>query len=173
MTRRTLAAILAAVAIPLAACEETTETAAAGGTSSANAAPYWSLTSASGESRSLGDYKGELVLMDFWAVWCGPCRQVMPAMQRLHETYGERGLNVVGINTWEKASNNPVDFMKSNGYTYELLLNGDGVAEAYGVEGIPTFVLIGPDGELLHRAVGASRQNEQQLEQIIESHLAG
>jgi len=132
-------------------------------------APLWTLQTPEGESISLQDLRGKIVVMDFWATWCGPCQQVMPVLQELHETYGEQVV-VIGINTWENAD--PALFMAENGYTYPILLGGDEVAQAYFVEGIPTFYVIDPDGRVAFQAVGADSTNEATLREIIGT-LAG
>lgn len=71
----------------------------------------------------------------------------MPKLQRLHEQFAERGVVVLGIATWE--TGDPAAFMQENGYTYPLLMDGDDVALAYEVQGLPTLHIIGPDGAFL------------------------
>ena len=135
-------------------------------------APGWTLQDASGKHYSLQDLKGQLVVLDFWATWCGPCRQEMPTLQKLHERYRKKGVVVAGINTWESAD--PVRFMKENGYSFLLLLDGNEVAKSYQVSGIPTLYIIGPDGRILFGEVGYLGPAEQfysKLEQVIISNL--
>lgn len=134
-------------------------------------APDWTLSDAKGKPHSLSDYRGEVVLMDFWATWCGPCRRAMPGLQRLHTTYKDKGLNVVGINTSEESPDMAVGHMRSQRYTYQLLLRGDDVAGRYNVKGLPTFYLIGKDGEILYTASGFAPQLEHKLEGLIRDAL--
>jgi thiol-disulfide isomerase/thioredoxin len=131
-------------------------------------APLWTLATPEGDSLSLLDLRGKVVVMDFWATWCGPCQQVMPVLQELHETYGEE-LMVIGINTWENSD--AALFMAENGFTYPILLNGDEVAQRYFVEGIPTFYVIASDGTVAFQAVGADSVNEEGLREIIGTLL--
>lgn len=131
-------------------------------------APPWSLMTPGGERVSLEDLRGRVVVMDFWATWCGPCRVVMPSLQELHETHGDR-VTVVGINVWE--SGDPAAFMEENGYTYTMVLNGDDVASEYMVEGIPTFYVIAPDGTVAFHAVGADPANDEALREIVGTLL--
>ena len=136
-------------------------------------APDWTLKDGSGKSHSLKDYKGKIVLIDFWATWCGPCVAMMPSVGRIHEAYGEKGVKVVGIHCW--ASNDapePVAFFKEKGHTYQLLLEGDPVATAYHVSGIPTFYLIGPDGKVRFSASGGGPGVENTLRKKIDEILA-
>lgn len=118
---------------------------------------------------SVEGHKGGVLVMDFWATWCPPCRAAMPGVQRLHEKFQGRPVHVVGINTSENAD--PVAYMQNNGFTYRLVTGGDALAKHYKVEGIPTFIIIGVDGEVLHRAVGHSPTHEQEFADIIEADL--
>jgi thiol-disulfide isomerase/thioredoxin len=132
-------------------------------------APDWSLFDPSGKEHKLSDYRGKVVVMDFWATWCGPCLRAMPALQALHEAYKNDDVVIFGINCWE--SGDPEALMKKEGYTYTLLLDGDPVATQYSVSGIPTFYIVGPDGRIAHHAVGFDPRMEEKLEKIIESLL--
>lgn len=113
------------------------------------------------------------VIVDFWATWCGPCRAAMPSIQKLHEKFRDRGgrVAVFGVNCWENG--NAEAYMKQNNFTYGLLLNGDDTAAVYGVKGIPTFAVIGPDGSLLMLRTGFRPGAEQEIERVIEAALEG
>lgn len=65
-------------------------------------APDWSLKDAAGNSHRLADYRGKMVLIDFWATWCGPCKQAMPSIQRLHERFADRSVAVIGLSCFER-----------------------------------------------------------------------
>jgi len=135
-------------------------------------APNWSLKDPKNKQYSLRDFQGKIIVLDFWATWCGPCRQAMPVLQKLQEKYGKNEVIIAGINTWE--SGDPVKYMQENGYSYLLLLNGDEVAKIYQVSGIPTLYVIGPDGKILYGEVGFEDNTEQfysKLEQVIVSNL--
>jgi thiol-disulfide isomerase/thioredoxin/outer membrane lipoprotein-sorting protein len=137
-------------------------------------APGWTLRDASGKVYSLQGFKGKLAILDFWATWCGPCRQAMPALQKLSEKYGKRGVVIVGISTWE--SGDPARFMKDHGFSYLLLLDGNEVAKSYHVSGLPTLYIIGSDGKILFGEVGIGSESSPEkyylkLEQVIVSSL--
>ena len=140
-----------------------------GAVSVGSAAPLWTLATPEGGTISLEDLQGKVVILDFWATWCGPCRQVMPSLQALHEAHGEE-LVIIGVNTWE--SDDPAAFMVDNGYTYPIVINGDEVAQQYFVEGIPTFYVIAQDGTVAFHAVGADPANEEALEEVLGTLLA-
>jgi thiol-disulfide isomerase/thioredoxin len=139
-----------------------------------SSAPGWTLRDASGKVYSLQGFKGKLVILDFWATWCGPCRQAMPALQKLNEKYGKKGVVIVGINTWE--SGDPARFMKDNGFSFLLLLDGNEVAKSYHVSGLPTLYIISADGKILFGEVGVGSEGSPEkyylkLGQVIVSSL--
>ena len=149
------------------------------------AAPDFSLATHDGKKKTLADYKGKVIVMDFWATWCGPCKTAMPALQRLHEKYKDQPVAIVGMNAEGGGEGDPVAFKKENGYTYELLLEADAVSETYKVRGLPTFYVVGPDGNIVWGGVGLSAPPgsprasnkaraeylEDQLDKLIQSVL--
>lgn len=118
------------------------------------AAPEFSLATPDGGKKTLADYKGKVLVLDFWATWCGPCKTAMPALQRLHEKYKDQPVAIVGMNAEGPEGGDPVAFKKENGYTYQLLLEADAVSDAFKVRGLPTFYVIGPDGKVVWGGVG-------------------
>lgn len=107
-----------------------------------------------GESVSLADLAGRVVLLNFWATWCLECRPEMPEIERLHRELGPQGLTVLAINTREDSPAVRA-YAKELGLTFPLVLdrNGD-IGRLYGVVGIPTTFLIGRDGHAVALAVG-------------------
>jgi thiol-disulfide isomerase/thioredoxin len=117
-------------------------------------APDFTLNDAAGNEVTLSDLRGKVVMLDFWATWCGPCRQVMPSLQRLHEEYSADGLLVYGVNSEEVTLVD--EFLTHNGYTFPTLRDSQNTAAMlYRVEGIPTTVLVGRDGVVIEHFVGA------------------
>jgi thiol-disulfide isomerase/thioredoxin len=130
----------------------------------------WSLKDADGKVHSLSELKGKVVVMDFWATWCGPCKMAMPGLQNLHEKFKDKGVVVVGINVHDD-SDEAKQYMTKKKFTYLSLLAGDSVADAYGVGPIPQFFVIGVDGKVIHHVLGFDPKNEDRLAEIIEKHL--
>lgn len=134
-------------------------------------APAWTLRDSDGKDVKLSDYKGKVVVLDFWGSWCPPCRAAMPGIQRLHEKYKDRGVAVVGMNFERNAAANPAKFMKDNGYTYNLVLKADSIADKYKVNGWPTFYILDRQGRVLWSAVGHDPSHEEQMAKVIEEAL--
>jgi peroxiredoxin len=135
-----------------------------------DAAPDWTLSDARGGSHSLSDYRGKVVVMDFWAVWCVQCHRAMPWLQKLHADLSERGVEVIGVSTDEKGGD-PVQLMKDRGYTYGLMLHGETISKAYGVVGMPAFYVVGTDGRVVYSGFGTTPALEAQRRAIIEDYL--
>jgi peroxiredoxin len=117
-------------------------------------APDWELSDADGNRQTLAQYRGKIVVLDFWATWCGPCAEIMPQMQKLHEKYKDRGVAVFGVSSWEKSD--PLGLMRKKHYTYGLLLRGEDITERYGVEILPAVYIIGSDGRVIYRHEGVA-----------------
>ena len=137
-------------------------------------APSWKLKTPAGKEVTLESLKGKIVLLDFWATWCGPCVRAMPAVQKLHDKFKDRPVAVYGVNCYERNPKaKPAQFMKDKGFTYPLLLDGSSVARAYKASGIPTFYLLDPDGKILLANSGFSQTMDTEIEAIIDKTLKG
>lgn len=115
-------------------------------------------TTAEGKTIKLSDYvgKGRYVLIDFWASWCGPCMNAVPKVRALLEKYSDSGLDLVGINCWERKPENGPAKAEEMDMTWPIIYADDESVEAYGVEAIPTMILFDPEGVILERLVGDS-----------------
>ena len=149
---------------------------AGGGTASplvGKPAPDFTLQDLEGNNVTLSELKGNVILLDFWATWCGPCVMAMPHIDKLHQDYKDRAVKVYAVNQRE-AREKIEPFLKSKKLSLPVLLdpNGD-VGKAYGVRGIPTTVLIGKDGTILKVMVGFDPNADEAIKQIIEEQLKG
>lgn len=109
------------------------------------AAPNFTLLTPDGERSTLTDYRGQYVLLNFWASWCGPCRGEAPELQRFAEEY-EGSLTVLGVNL-QQSSGEIADFVDDFGLTYPIVVDWDGqVADAYRMPSPPISVLVNPAG---------------------------
>ncbi len=126
-----------------------------GGTSVGSHAPDAEFVPVSDTTRkvTLNDMHGKVVLMDFWATWCGPCRQLIPHLQDLNAKYKSKGLEVMGISNEDPAT--VADFQKSMNVTYPLYLDKDKIAGInYGIDSYPTVLLADREGKVLYFSVG-------------------
>jgi thiol-disulfide isomerase/thioredoxin len=135
-------------------------------------APAFDLSDLAGSKVSLASLKGKVVLLDFWATWCGPCKAAMPAIQKIHDDYKGKGVAVLGINTWENKEDAAKQYIGKKGFTYPCLLKGDDLAKAYGMTGIPTLVVIGKDGKIVDIEVGMAPDGDAGLRKAIDTALA-
>ncbi len=140
----------------------------AGGPAVGEAAPSWTL-----DGISLASLRGKIIILDFWATWCGPCRASLPALQHLFEQYGGRGLEIIGA-TWNE-SGDPDAFAKEVGISYPHV-KGDAIASAYGVDnsGIPTMFVIDRHGRIADFFIGWDGEaTVRQLNARIDALMAG
>jgi peroxiredoxin/outer membrane lipoprotein-sorting protein len=111
-------------------------------------APPFTLKGVRGSTVSLASYKGKVVLLDFWATWCRPCRIEMPRVEKLYQELKPKGLVVFGVNFAEDPATVKA-FLAQNPYTIPILLDTKGeVGTSYGADAIPTLVVIGKDGKV-------------------------
>ena len=108
-----------------------------------------------GKLQTLNDLKGKVVFLNFWATWCGPCRAEMPSMEALHNSYREKGLEILAVNSGENQAQ-VLAFMTGNQLSFPVALDMDGkVSMAYGIQAIPTSFLIDREGKIIARLVGS------------------
>ena len=133
--------------------------------------PGWTFKDPDGNSHSLSDYRGKVVVLDFWAQWCPPCRKSMPGMQKMHEDYKDRGVVVIGMSTFKRKGNDPAGYMKEQGFNYLLLLDTDSAARQYGVRSIPSFFVVGADGKLAWKGSGGDKKTHDEIIKAVEREL--
>ncbi len=121
---------------------------------------------------SLGDYAGKLVLLNFWATWCLPCREEMPGMQRLWQQYRERGFTVIAVAA-DDDREEVARFVANTSLDFPVVMDGDGrIRRQYEVVGLPMSYLIGRDGRLSGRLLGSRDWHSKEALALIESLLA-
>ena len=124
-------------------------------TPSANAASSFTLTSLEGKTVSLSDFKGKVVLLNFWATWCPPCRAEIPDLIALQKEYGKRGLVILGISVDQGGVEGVRSFVNTAGINYTVLSANRTVVKAYGpIRGIPTSFLVDREGNIADRFSG-------------------
>ena len=146
-----IAAIVAVVAIAMPAFAGT-----------GSAAPSFTLGSNGGKEISLAQYKGQVVMINFWASWCGPCRQEMPLLESIYKKYNRMGFTLIGVNV-EPDSNAANQWLKQTPVSFPILYDKDSkVSKMYDVAGMPSTVIIDRTGKVrvLHRGYKPGDENE-------------
>jgi thiol-disulfide isomerase/thioredoxin len=125
------------------------------GSASHPLAPAFSLTDITGKPLKLSDYQGKVVILDFWATWCGPCRIEIPSFVELQKRYASQGFTMIGISI-DDSPEPVVDFYKELQMNYPVAVGNDRLGELYGgLPGLPTTFVIGRDGRIYAKHVGA------------------
>ena len=120
----------------------------------AQAAPDFELDDLTGKKVRLSDFKGKVVLVDFWATYCLPCHEAIPELQALQDKFRDKGLEVVGISVDAYTGHVP-EFVAEHGMKYAVVLDPDqSTAKSYGFSQLPTTFLIGRDGKIIRKWLG-------------------
>jgi peroxiredoxin len=152
LTRWTKLGLLAVTTVILAT------TATAGGDS---AAPDFSLPARGGSTIDLSQFKGQVVMINFWASWCGPCRQEMPLLESMYQKYKPLGFTLIGVNV-EPDQKDAMSFLKQTPVSFPVLFDAKSkVSGLYNVQGMPTTVFIDRKGKvrLVHESYKPGDEN--------------
>ena len=137
--------------------------------SSAKAAPEFSLKDADGKTVHLSDYKGKVVLLDFWATWCGPCKLEIPWFMEFEKQFKDQGFAVVGVSMDEDGWTAIKPYVQDMKMNYRVLLGNDTVSAAYGgLDSLPTTLLIDREGGIASVHVGVSMGKEEFKNAIVK-----
>ncbi len=129
-------------------------------------APDFTLKANTGKNVRLRELQGEVVMINFWATWCGPCRLEMPKLEQLHRQYQKTGFTLLGVNL-DDNSGNAIGMVKKLGVSFPILFDKDKrVSKLYKVDAMPMTVLIDRDGKLryLHRGYKAGYEDIYQTQ---------
>jgi len=133
-------------------------------------APAFSFLNLQGQTVSLADLRGKIVVIDFWATWCGPCRMTMPLMQEYVDSR-PKDVEFLSLNVWERDSSLVRPFLADMGYQFNVLFGDKEITEKYGVTGIPTLFVIDKTGVIRYRHIGYDPLADQLLAWEAESLL--
>ena len=135
-------------------------------------APKWTLPTLKGDTISLSDFRGKVVLVDFFYRKCAPCNAAMPVLQRLHEKYKDQGVVVIGIDPIDDpVKDNMADFLAKRGIDYTVVFSDRELPQKYHVTGYPTLFFINEKGKIEKVHEGFSQTMEQELEEQIQKML--
>ena len=136
----------------------------AGSASEFEPAPPLSAQTVDGKTLSLSDYKGKVVLVDFWATWCDPCKEEIPVLVKMQERLKDKGFVILGVSMDEEGATAVKKFIAKHPITYPVILNnGERAPKGWVVPGLPTAYLIGRDGTVRTRWFGEKDPVELEL----------
>lgn len=130
-------------------------------------APDFTLKDVAGNLVTLSNYKGRVVLVNYWATWCGPCQLEMPTLEKYYAMYKGQGLVVLGVNTGDALADVQA-FVDSRKLSFPILLDEDmKVSDVYRVNSLPTTFIVDPQGNITQQQVGMLTETQ------LENYLAG
>jgi thiol-disulfide isomerase/thioredoxin len=123
------------------------------------------------EEFSADVFKGQVLYIDFWASWCGPCKESFPWLNQIQEKYKAKGLTIVGVNL-DKDKTKADDFLKTNPALFKIFYNADGsLAKKFGVKGMPYSVILDRNGKIIHTHIGFHTDKTSEYIKTIEGAL--
>ncbi len=132
-------------------------------------APDFSLKKLGGGRSSLSDYRGTVVLVNFWATWCGPCKAEMPSMEALYQQFKREDFEILAISIDINKETEVTTFIRDFGFTFPVLLDDQfTVNDHYQVRVVPTTVVVDRNGIITHRLLGAKDWNDRDSKLFIE-----
>ena len=121
----------------------------------ADPAPNFSLTTGDGKKVDLSKLKGKVVVVNFWATWCGPCRSEIPGMLEVYDKYKSKGLEIVGISLDRDGWKVVTPYVEKTKMTYPVVLGNEDLVRAYGgIEAIPTTFIVDKKGNIAEKHIG-------------------
>jgi peroxiredoxin len=134
-------------------------------------APEWQLKSMFDKTVKNTDFKGKVVLLDFFYKGCGFCMKALPFIVKLYNTYQDKGFEVVGMNPYDTKESGIAQFLEKKGVKYQVMLDVSEVASKYKVSGYPTMYLIDKNGKIIDTIVGYDKSMEEEIENTIKKAL--
>jgi len=146
-----------------------------GGPEEGQTAPRFRGQMLSGETFDLDEHRGEVVVLDFWATWCGPCRRSLPALDKVHRGIGQASdVTILSINQDRVAKQGALvkGYLKERRLRFPVLLDRGNVAAIYRVTTLPTMVIIGPDGVVNEVNIGLQSSDTDRLARELEEQIS-
>jgi peroxiredoxin len=133
-------------------------------------APEFTLRDAQGKGLRLADYKGKVVLLNFWATWCGPCKTEIPWFIEFQKEFEQRGFTVLGVSMDEDGWKAVNPYVAEHKINYPIILGNEEVIERYGgIEALPTTFVIGRDGKIafIHSGLISRKEYEKEIGKLL------
>ncbi|MBN2037974.1 MAG: TlpA family protein disulfide reductase [Chitinispirillaceae bacterium] len=143
-------------------------------TASGQKAPSFALPGLDGDTVSLEDLKGAVIVLDFWVMWCDVCREDMPKIHAIHKQYALRGVKVFGIHLEENDTKKVKEFVTNAGIRYPVLLDPEEQsADSFKIAGTPSIVIIDKKGFIAKKYRELNRKNHKELLSLLDSLTVG
>lgn len=133
-------------------------------------APQFTLTNLNGQKVSLSDYSGKVILLDFWATWCPPCKESIPHLETLYRRYKDKGFVVIGI-SFDEDIETVKRFKDKYNMTYPILMGEEWIKNDYGITGVPEMFMLGRDSILKSHRLGFNESLAALMDQEIRGLL--
>ncbi|HEY2081280.1 MAG TPA: redoxin domain-containing protein [Verrucomicrobiae bacterium] len=128
-------------------------------------APEWQFKTLDGKTIRSSDFKGKVVILDFWATWCPPCREEIPGFIALRQEYAKKGLVVIGVSEDQDGPDVVKKFMKELGMNYTVVMADDKTVKTFGeIEALPTTFIIDRNGQIVKQHVGGADKDDFEKE---------
>lgn len=135
-------------------------------------APDFRLEELSGKKVELKHFKGQVVFLNFWATWCGPCKEEMPSMEALYQRFKEKGFVFLAISVDYEEKKKVKEFIDKHRYTFPVLIDPKNVTlDFYGVKRIPTTILIDQKGRMVGKAIGSQNWNSSEIISVLNQFI--
>jgi thiol-disulfide isomerase/thioredoxin len=136
--------------------------------------PPLALPDLEGKAHDSKEWKGKIVILDFWATWCTGCRETIPVLSRLHDKYGPKGLVVAGVSTDKGPKEKVAKFVHKMKMPYQVLWDADDTqSKVFGFEALPSVYVFGRDGKLLKAMPQYTSAQEKEMEALVEGQFPG
>ncbi len=131
--------------------------------------PSVEIETITGQKLNLSDLKGKIVLINFWATWCPPCREEMPYFEEIYRRYREKGFTIIAVSV-DANENFVKDFVKDYDISFPVSMDKEGLSDMFGVSSLPMSFLYDESGKLVKRKIGAYFSLEEDLKELLSLH---
>lgn len=135
-------------------------------------APHFKVVSTSGQKITEANYSGYVLILDFFASWCAPCRESIPHLVNLNQKYGKQGLQILGMSLDEEADSGLTEFVREKKINYPVALANEDIQTEYGLRSVPTLFVITKKGIVAEKFMGFNDDTAKRMEQLIKKLLA-